>query len=151
MNIGQSEPKLSIFGSLGKIYVGFLVFQKSGTSDKWKCLVLWIAGQVRDLRQVVWTSLFIWNPCLFSFDKKPLSVTKKDFLPCIRQTECDMDSRIKLKVFKEMGNEFRTKNNAWRLFAENYCLKKIISVSYRTCDVLRDLVTLVPFMAECYF
>ena len=34
-----------------------------------------------------------------------------------------MDSRIKLKVFKEMVNEFRTKNIAYRLFVESFFLK----------------------------
>ena len=36
-----------------------------------------------------------------------------------------MDLRIKLKIFKEMVNEFRTKNMASTLFVENYFHKKI--------------------------
>ena len=36
-----------------------------------------------------------------------------------------MDSKIKLKVFKEILNEFRTKNMAWRLFVDNYFLNPL--------------------------
>ena len=54
-----------------------------------------------------------------------ISATKKDPLPCIKQIEYDMDSRIKLIVFKEMVNKFRTNNLTWRLFAKNYFLEKI--------------------------
>ena len=46
-NVGQMKPKLSIYGSSGKIYVGSLVCRASGTSDKWKCLISWIVGKVR--------------------------------------------------------------------------------------------------------
>ena len=48
------------------------------------------------------------------------SATKKGHLTCIKQIKRDMDSRIKLNVFKEMVNDFRTKNMAWRLFVKNY-------------------------------
>ena len=53
------------------------------------------------------------------------SVSEKHPLLYIKHTEYDIDSKIKLKVFKEMMNEFRRKNMAWRLFKENYSLKKI--------------------------
>ena len=36
-----------------------------------------------------------------------------------------MDSEIKLKVFKEILNEFRTKNMAWRLFVDNCFLNPL--------------------------
>ena len=38
----------------------------------------------------------------------------------IKQTECDMDSKIILKVFREKVNEFKTKKMAWRIFVEHY-------------------------------
>ena len=53
------------------------------------------------------------------------SASKNHPLLCIKHTKCGTDSTIKLKVFKEMVNEFRTKNLACRHFKENYSLKKI--------------------------
>ena len=81
------------------------------------CQASEVSGKL-DVRQVVWTSYFNWNHCLFASNKNlslSLSITKKEPLPCIKQTEYDMDSRIKLKIFKEMMNEFRTKN--WKKYS----------------------------------
>ena len=58
-----------------------------------------------DVRQVACTFLFNWNPRLFLFDKNLPLRHKNDPLHCIKHTGCDMDSIIKLKVFKEMENE----------------------------------------------
>ena len=55
------------------------------------------------------------------------SATKKGHLTCIKQIKCDMDSRIKLNVFKEMVNDFRTKNMA----LETICEKLFFSFSNR--------------------
>ena len=66
----------------------------------------------------------IETPVYFLLIKISPSATKKD-LPCIKETECDMDSRIKLKGFKKIVNEFRTKNMAERLFVENCIYEKI--------------------------
>ena len=57
-----------------------------------------------EVKQFAWTSVFNWNLTLFALDKN-----KKDPFPYIKQTECDMDSKIKFKVFKEMVIEFRTR------------------------------------------
>ena len=69
------------------------------------------------VKQVPWISLFNWNPRLFAFDNKHPPLPTRS---CIKNTECDMDS----KIFKEMVNEFRTKNTACRLFVEKYFIKK---------------------------
>ena len=78
-----------------------------------------------DDRQVAGDSYFNWNLRLFAFDKN-LSL----HLPYIKYTKHDKDSGIRLNVFKEMVNEFRTNNMAWRLFMEDYFFKTFHSFSY---------------------
>ena len=40
-----------------------------------------------------------------------------------KKTKRDIDSKVNLKVFREMVNEIKTNKMAWRLFAENYFFK----------------------------
>ena len=77
------------------------------------------------VRQVLWTSLFNWNSRLLAFDKKHFLRHQKNPLFCINQTEPDKKSRLQLKIFKEMVDEFRINNKALTLFAENHLYKKI--------------------------
>lgn len=50
---------------------------------------------------------------------------KKSPHHCIKETECDMNSRIKLIVFNEMVSKSRAKNMAYGLLVENYFHKRI--------------------------
>ena len=77
------------------------------------------------VRQVLWTSLFNWNSRLLAFDKKHFLRHQKSPLFCIKQTERAKKSRLQLKIFKEMVDEFRINNKALTLFAENHLHKKI--------------------------
>ena len=43
--------------------------------------------------------------------------TKKDPLPYIKHTKCDMEYRAKLKVFKKMVDRLRTKNITWKIIS----------------------------------
>ena len=119
------KPELSVCGSSGKIYVGFLVCQISGTSDQMKVfnsVNFWVSETSDKLHGLLFsTETLVY---LLSIKIFP-SASIKDPLPCIKHTECDMDSKSKLKVFKEIVDKFRTKSMAWRLFIEKYFLKKI--------------------------
>ena len=67
------------------------------------CRVIDTSGKL-DVRQVAWTSFFNWN-CLIAFEKNTFLRYQKRPLPFMPHG--DMDWRIKLKVFKEMVDEFR--------------------------------------------
>ena len=69
-----------------------------------KCRASATPGKLHELLFLIETLVYL-RPIKIS-----PSAAKKDLLPFIKQTTCDMDSRIKLKVFKEMVNEFKTKN-----------------------------------------
>ena len=106
------KPKLSISGLWGKIDVVFLV-----KSDKWYIRQMKVLNSMNcrasDMSDKLHGLLFSIGILVYLLSiKASPSASKKDPLPRIKQTECDMDSKIKLKVFKELVNEFKTKNMA---------------------------------------
>ena len=92
-------------------------------------LIPWIVGQVRHRTSYasdkLYGLLFLFETLVYFLSTKISPSAKKYSILCIKQTKCYMALRIKLKGFQEMVNEFRTKNMAWRLFAENYFVKQI--------------------------
>ena len=104
-NVGQMEPKVTICGSSGKFtssfqFVWYVIQMKMLNSIN--CLVSETSDKLHGLLFSSGTLVY-----LLSIKISP-STSKKNSLPRIKQTECDMDSKIKLKVFKEMVNEFKT-------------------------------------------
>ena len=67
----------------------------------------------------------IETPAYLLLIKNSSSVTKKSPIACIKETECGMNVRIKLKFFKEVMSKFTIKNKASTLFVENHLHKKI--------------------------
>ena len=128
MSVAKMEAKLLISGSPRKIYLWFLGRWASGTLGKWNCLISWIVAEMT--RWVSWTSGKLHGPLflietIYLLLKKtlPLPPKKYPFL-CIKHFDCDMEWRIKRKVFKKMVDEFRTKSIPYRLFVENCFHKK---------------------------
>ena len=126
------EQKLLISGSSGKTYIGFLGCWQVVYVRQMKLFNLMNCRELT--RRLSWTSskshgpFFLIETVYLLLTKISASATKKDTLPCIKHTECDMDWRIKLKVFKKIVDEFRTENITKRLFVENYFHKKIYQI-----------------------
>ena len=102
-----------------------MVCQTNESANSMNCRESETSGKLRGLIFSIGTLVY-----LLSIKISP-STSKKDPLPRIKQTEYDMDSKIKLKISKEMLDELEQGiwlgDYSWKIISS----KKFISFSYR--------------------